>query len=143
MSALRRKAVQTAGRLPASCRTLHISSPLRDAHPPKPESSTSHDHAHDSHDHHHSEPVNESLGAQFYIALAAVPISIAIYTASQPGKDGSPALTKQITAAYNAYKERWAARNTLHTTMLEQAAFDRNLYQSDSGSAHVELRFPE
>jgi hypothetical protein len=44
---------------------------------------------------------------------------------------------------YSDYKERWAARNTLHTTMIEQAAFDRNLYQSSAGSKHVELRFPE
>lgn len=27
--------------------------------------------------------------------------------------------------------------------MIEQAAFDRNLFQSDKGSAHVNLRFPE
>jgi hypothetical protein len=27
--------------------------------------------------------------------------------------------------------------------MVEQAAFDRNLFQSEKGSPHVNLRFPE
>jgi len=27
--------------------------------------------------------------------------------------------------------------------MVEQAAFDRNVFQSSSGSAHIDLRFPE
>jgi hypothetical protein len=31
----------------------------------------------------------------------------------------------------------------LHIAMVEQAAFDRNLFQSTPGSKHVELRFPE
>jgi hypothetical protein len=44
---------------------------------------------------------------------------------------------------YSDYKEKWAARNTLHTAMIEQAAFDRNLYQSSQGTKHVNLKFPE
>jgi hypothetical protein len=40
-------------------------------------------------------------------------------------------------------QEKFAARNTLHTAMIEQAAFDRNLYQSNNGSTSINLRFPE
>ena len=66
-----------------------------------------------------------------------------MYTAAQKSEDGKiPGLTTIINK-YSDYKERWAARNTLHTTMIEQAAFDRNLYQSSPGTKHVNLRFPE
>jgi len=34
-------------------------------------------------------------------------------------------------------------RNTLHTKAIEEAAFDKNLYWSSQGSAHIDLRFPE
>jgi hypothetical protein len=45
--------------------------------------------------------------------------------------------------SYSDYRERWVARNTLHTAMIEQAAHDRNLFHSSRGSAHVDLKFPE
>ena len=79
----------------------------------------------------------------FYIVLAAVPLSIGLYTASRVSADGKvPGLSKFIDS-YSSYKERFAARNTLHTAMIEQAAFDRNLFQSTPGTKHIELRFPE
>ncbi len=53
-----------------------------------------------------------------------------------------PGLSK-IIDSYSYYKEKYAARNTLHTAMIEQAAFDRNLFQSTPGTKTVELRFPE
>lgn len=83
------------------------------------------------------------MQAQFFIAVAAVPISIGIYTISRPGADGNSAGLTRLIDSYSYYKERFAARNTLHTQMIEQAAFDRNLYQSSEGTKHVELRFPE
>jgi hypothetical protein len=79
----------------------------------------------------------------FYVVLAAIPISLGVYAASRTSADGKvPGLSK-IIASYSYYKERWATRNTLHTAMIEQAAFDRNLYQSSTGTRHINLRFPE
>ncbi|KAG0647960.1 hypothetical protein D0Z07_5803 [Hyphodiscus hymeniophilus] len=92
---------------------------------------------------HHEGPKNESLGTLFYIALAAVPVTIGVYTAAQKTPDGKATGLSTLIDKYSDYKEKWAARNTLHTSMIEQAAFDRNLYQSSPGTKHVDLRFPE
>lgn len=80
---------------------------------------------------------------QFYVVLAAVPLSIGLYTISRPKSDGSPSSLSKLIDSYSYYKDRFAARNTLHTAMIEQAAFDRNLYQSAVGTKHVNLRMPE
>ncbi|KAI9722597.1 MAG: hypothetical protein M1812_001528 [Candelaria pacifica] len=95
----------------------------------------------------HSLPVNESLGKGFYITIATLSLSFAIYKFSR-STDGSSAdsaqpLLTRIISSYSDYKEKWAARNTLHTAMIEQAAFDRNLFHNSRPSAHVDLKFPE
>lgn len=72
-----------------------------------------------------------------------MPIAIGVYVAAQPGKDGKPAGLTSFIDSYSYYQEKWAARNTLHEAMVQQAAFDRNLYQSNKGSAHIDLKFPE
>ncbi|MCJ1300793.1 hypothetical protein MMC08_003592 [Hypocenomyce scalaris] len=100
-----------------------------------------------THHAHHPEPVNESLGRGFYIALGVFPLSFAIYKFSR-SQDGSSANSAQpiftrIINSYSQYKESWTARNTLHTAMIEQAAHDRNLFQSSAPSKHIDLKFPE
>lgn len=77
------------------------------------------------------------------MTLAAVPLSVAAYTLSRPGEDGKPAALTEFINGFYDYKGKYAERNALHTAMAQQAAFDRNLYQSNSGSAHIDLRFPE
>ncbi|KAI9819572.1 MAG: hypothetical protein M1827_007022 [Pycnora praestabilis] len=96
---------------------------------------------------HAPEPQNESLGKGFYITLSLLPLSFAIYKFSRSA-DGSSAdaaqpLFTRVINSYSGYKDKWAARNTLHTDMIEQAAFDRNLFQNSRGSGTVDLRFPE
>ncbi|KAI9876527.1 MAG: hypothetical protein M1830_006311 [Pleopsidium flavum] len=99
---------------------------------------------------HHPEPVNESLGKGFYITLTLLPLTFAIYkfshststTTTTSSSSQQPLLTRIINS-YANYKERWTARNTLHTSMIEQAAHDRNLFFNSRPSAHVELKFPE
>jgi hypothetical protein len=83
------------------------------------------------------------LQTAFYVVLGAIPLSLGVYAVSRPDKDGKMAGLTKVINSYSYYKERWAARNTLHTAMIEQAAFDRNLYQSSPGTKHVDLRFPE
>ncbi|MCJ1378410.1 hypothetical protein MMC17_001508 [Xylographa soralifera] len=96
---------------------------------------------------HHPEPVNEPLGRGFYITLASLPLAFALYKFSRSSDDSSataaqPWLTRLI-GSYSTFQERWVARNTLHTRMVEQAANDRNLFQSTPASKMVELKFPE
>jgi hypothetical protein len=79
----------------------------------------------------------------FFITVAAIPISIGIYVAAQPEKDGKAAGLSSFIDSYSYLGKKWAARNTLHETMIQQAAFDRNLFQGDKGSAHIDLRFQE
>ncbi|TVY39416.1 NADH-ubiquinone oxidoreductase 17.8 kDa subunit, mitochondrial [Lachnellula occidentalis] len=92
---------------------------------------------------HHAEPKAEPLGPQLWILLAAIPISVGVYKMSKPDKDGKTTGLTQLMDKYSSYKEAYAARNTLHTNMSEQAAFDSNLYKNSKGSKHVDLRFPE
>jgi hypothetical protein len=75
--------------------------------------------------------------------LAAIPISLGVYAASRTTADGKVPRLSKIIDSYSYYKEKYAARNTLHTAMTEQAAFDRNLFQSTPGTKTVELKFPE
>ncbi|MCJ1370323.1 hypothetical protein MMC20_001536 [Loxospora ochrophaea] len=96
---------------------------------------------------HHAEPTNESLGRGFYIGLALFPLTFAVYKFSRSSDDSGaesaqPFFTRIINS-YSEYKEKWIQRNSLHTQMIEQAAHDRNLFQSSPGSKMVELKFPE
>ncbi|APA05900.1 hypothetical protein SS1G_01706 [Sclerotinia sclerotiorum 1980 UF-70] len=142
MFALRRKAVQSADRVGKV--TTRVSRRWASAEHGK----TGHDNHHSAgsstdHGHHHAGPKNESFGTGFFVVLAAIPISIGVYQYAQPSADGTPSGLTKLIDSYSYYTEKWAARNALHVSMLEQAAFDRNLFQSDTGSAHVNLRFPE
>src|SRR5947209_4841868 len=90
------------------------------------------------HSHRHEGPKTESLGVsnslvlsvskianwpqiQLYIALAVIPASYAVYLLSRTSEDGSKPGLSRLIDSYSYYKERWAARNTLHTAMIEQA----------------------
>ncbi|KAK4540824.1 hypothetical protein LTR36_008901 [Oleoguttula mirabilis] len=90
-------------------------------------------------------PVNESLGPGFYMTLALIPASFALYKFTRQGTDEQPFFTRYIRDTYNSYAETWARRNDMHTQMIEQAAADRNLFLNESQSSHrrVDLRFPE
>lgn len=78
----------------------------------------------------------------FYIAIAAIPATFAIYKFSAQGTDQKPYFTRLI-ESYNSWQETYRARNDLHTQMVEQAAADKNLFLNERGTKHVDLRFPE
>lgn len=78
----------------------------------------------------------------FYIALAAIPASFALYKLSRQGTDEKPWLTRFIDS-FSGYRSTWDERNSLHTKMVEQAGADRALFHNSPGSGHIELRFPE
>jgi hypothetical protein len=83
------------------------------------------------------------IQAGFFIILAAIPITIGVYGASRPNKDGTPAGFSRFIDSFSYYKEKWTERNTLHVNAIEQAAFNRNLDHNSTPSKHVELKFPE
>jgi len=78
----------------------------------------------------------------FYVAIAAIPVSFAIYKFTYSDPSSKPYL-HQIIEKYSDFKNQWDDRNALHTVMIEQAAHDRNLFQSERVDTEVELRFPE
>ncbi|KAL8943539.1 MAG: hypothetical protein Q9216_000997 [Gyalolechia sp. 2 TL-2023] len=95
----------------------------------------------------HPEPANESLGRGFYLVIAALPLSFAVYQFSRSsdvsGAESSrPWLTRML-QRYDQWSNNWAARNALHTKAVEQAAHDRNLFHNSQPSPLVDLRFPE
>ncbi|KAF2151394.1 hypothetical protein K461DRAFT_269631 [Myriangium duriaei CBS 260.36] len=101
--------------------------------------------AHDSHGAHHDAhpaPANESFGKGFFIALAAVPLSIAAYQFTASG--GKPWFTRLI-EGYTASDETWNRRNDLHVQAVELAGRDKALFFNGSGqvSRTVDVRFPE
>jgi len=95
------------------------------------------------HGHHQAAPENESLGTGFFILLAGVPIVLGVYSLSRPSANGDLKGFSKMIHKYQEYKDSLERKNGAHVAMLEQAAFDRNLFQSDKGSSHIDLRFPE
>ncbi|KAL8768688.1 MAG: hypothetical protein Q9209_005106 [Squamulea sp. 1 TL-2023] len=100
-----------------------------------------------THHSHHPEPVNEPLGRGFYLVIAALPLSFAIYKFSRSTNDSSaesaqPWLTR-IIRGYDNWQKSYAERNAMHTKMVEQAGHDRNLFINSTPSPLVDLSFPE
>lgn len=78
-----------------------------------------------------------------YLTIGSVAACWLLYRASKPSADGTKPAFERVIDSYSYYTEHWAGRNKLHTAMVEQAAFDRNLFQSDKKTQHIPMRFPE
>lgn len=87
-------------------------------------------------------PLIEPCQRGFYISIAALALSIAVYKYTTSDPDKQPLLTR-VMASYNWFQDEFARRNALHTAMVEQAAEDRNLFQSSPWTHHTELKFQE
>ncbi|EAS36862.3 NADH-ubiquinone oxidoreductase 178 kDa subunit [Coccidioides immitis RS] len=91
---------------------------------------------------HHAEPVNEYFGRGFYLAIASVPVGIAIYKYSTSDSKHTPWITRLI-EEYTPNESLWEKRNALHTLAMEKAAADRHLFHSQNPPLTLELRCPE
>ncbi|PGH18477.1 hypothetical protein AJ80_04447 [Polytolypa hystricis UAMH7299] len=91
---------------------------------------------------HHAAPVNETFGRGFYIAVASVPVGLALYKYSTSDTTNKPWMTRLI-EAYTYREEDWERTNALHTRAIEQAAQDRHLFQSQMNPITIELTCPE
>ena len=78
----------------------------------------------------------------FYLTVALIPASLALYKLSAQNEDSQPYFTRLINS-FDSWKNDWADRNDLHTKAIEQAARDRNLFLNSPGTRHVDLKFPE
>ncbi|TKA82747.1 hypothetical protein B0A55_01113 [Friedmanniomyces simplex] len=94
---------------------------------------------------HANYPKNESFGSGFYITLAAIPLSFALYKFTRQDTTEQPWATRYIVDTYNQYAEQWARRNDTHTHAIEQAASDKLLFLNEvrNGPKLVDVRFPE
>lgn len=77
------------------------------------------------------------------MSLAAVPLGVAVY--QYTNADGKSYFTRTISDTYLDYKAKFAQRNELHTTAMEQAAADRVLFLNETPKQPrwVDIRFPE
>ncbi|KAL4902525.1 hypothetical protein BDW74DRAFT_157971 [Aspergillus multicolor] len=95
-----------------------------------------------SHTAHHAEPVNESFGRSFYVAVGTFASCFALYHFTKSGKDTEYSITRLIkkwTTAEKVFEER----NALHTAAAERAARDRHLFLSQGPDEAYELKSPE
>ncbi|EEP76653.1 predicted protein [Uncinocarpus reesii 1704] len=91
---------------------------------------------------HHAEPVNESFGRGFYIAIASIPAGLALYKYSTSDSKNAPWITRLI-EEYTPSENLWAKRNALHTLAVEKAASDRHLFHSQNPLLTIDLKYPE
>ncbi|KAJ4860577.1 hypothetical protein T069G_05565 [Trichoderma breve] len=103
---------------------------------------TTRTYASESHGHHSPAPVNESFGAGSVIALGAFLGTVLVYQFRPAESDNwtpSALLNK-----YRSKAEDWEVVNTLHTKAMEQAGYDRNLFENGSNKHRfVDVAYPE
>ncbi|KAM0254441.1 hypothetical protein ACHAQJ_006781 [Trichoderma viride] len=101
---------------------------------------TSRTYASEAHGHHSPAPVNESFGKGSVIALGTFLGTVLIYQFRPQDSDN----WSNVLAKYRSKTEDWEAINSLHTKAMEQAGYDRNLFQNGSTKrAYVEVSYPE
>jgi len=85
----------------------------------------------------------ESFGKGFYLSIAAVVGTIALYKLEQSisGSDRSP-ITRAI-EYYSDVQDLWEKRNTRRTVLIERAAADRTLFLNSEPNKTVQVKFPE
>ncbi|KID90251.1 NADH-ubiquinone oxidoreductase 17.8 kDa subunit [Metarhizium guizhouense ARSEF 977] len=120
MFAARQRAGQIARQLPRTARTY----------------------ASDAHGHHKAAEVNESFGKGSIATVAAFFGGVLLYQfAPKQGEDSS---VSSLINKYLSRKEDWEETNALHTKAMEQAGFDRNLFENASNKHRfVDVSYPE
>ncbi|KND95184.1 NADH-ubiquinone oxidoreductase 17.8 kDa subunit, mitochondrial [Tolypocladium ophioglossoides CBS 100239] len=98
--------------------------------------------ASDAHGHHKPAAVDESFG-KGSIATVAVFFGGVLFYQFVPAKGEDSAITNLINK-YTSRAEDWEEINALHTKAMEQAGFDRNLFENASNKHRfVDVAYPE
>ncbi|KAL7790966.1 hypothetical protein V8C37DRAFT_383002 [Trichoderma ceciliae] len=101
---------------------------------------TSRTYTSETHGHHSPAPVNESFGKGSVIALGTFLGTVLFYQFRPQESD----TWTNLLAKYRSKPEDWEAINALHTKAMEQAGFDRNLFENGSSKhRYVDVAYPE
>ncbi|KAJ5082030.1 hypothetical protein N7532_011073 [Penicillium argentinense] len=91
--------------------------------------------------HAHAEPVNESLGRSFYITVGSFASAYLLYRFTTAQKEsGSDSFISDLIAKWTPSQETFEQRNAIRTAILEKAAEDRHLLQSEGPREFVPMR---
>ena len=66
-----------------------------------------------------------------------------LYNLSRASEDGKIPFLSQLLEKSSDFQTQWSERNQRHVAMLEQAAYDRHLFQQAEGDNTVEMKNPE
>ncbi|PNY23367.1 NADH-ubiquinone oxidoreductase 17.8 kDa subunit, mitochondrial [Tolypocladium capitatum] len=103
---------------------------------------TARGYASDAHGHHKPAAVNESFGKGSIATVAVFFGGVLLYQFA-PAKGEDSAITSLI-SKYTSRSEDWEQINALHTKAMEQAGFDRNLFENASNKHRfVDVAYPE
>ncbi|KAG6041396.1 hypothetical protein E4U41_004494 [Claviceps citrina] len=94
------------------------------------------------HGHHKPAEVNESFG-KGSIATVAIFFGGGLFYQFVPAKGEDSSITNLL-SMYLSRKEHWEETNALHTKAMEQAGFDRNLFENATPKhRYVDVAYPE
>lgn len=80
----------------------------------------------------------------FYVVVGTIASSYLLYRISAASQDsGSESFIAGLVSKYATSQEVLEQRNAIHTTLLEKAAEDRHLFQSQGPSEAYTLMQPE
>ncbi|KAI9171304.1 NADH-ubiquinone oxidoreductase [Paramyrothecium foliicola] len=98
--------------------------------------------ASDAHGHHKAPPVNESFSTGSLITVGAFFGSVLLYQFVP--KDGQDSAFMNLLNKYQSKAADWEELNALHAKTLQQASFDRNLFENASNKHRfVDVAYPE
>ncbi|KAJ5702887.1 hypothetical protein N7488_010435 [Penicillium malachiteum] len=94
--------------------------------------------------HAHAEPVNESFGRSFYVTVGSFASAFLIYRYTKASKEsGSESWIGNLITKYTTPEEVYEQRSAIHTALLEKAAEDRHLLQSQGPREAYSLMQPD
>lgn len=83
------------------------------------------------------------FGKGFYLSIAGVVGTLALYKLDKSSNAGGESFITRMITKYHSRQEVWEARNSLRTTMLEQASADKSLFECSPRSSAVPYKYPE
>ncbi|KAF4978093.1 hypothetical protein FZEAL_5483 [Fusarium zealandicum] len=106
-------------------------------------SRTARTYASEAHGHHKAPEVNESFSTGSLIAVGTFFGTVLFYQFVRP-QDGEQSSFTNLIDKYQSRAKDWEETNALHTQAMEQAGFDRNLFEN-GGNKHrfVDVAYPE
>ncbi|KOS19330.1 NADH-ubiquinone oxidoreductase 17.8 kDa subunit [Escovopsis weberi] len=103
---------------------------------------TTRSYASHSHGHHAPAPKDESFGkgSMFFVATFFGTVLFYQFTP----KEGENSAITNLINKYRSKAEDWAEINAVHTKAMEQAGYDRNLFENASSKhRYVDIAYPE